>query len=567
MDGDDGLLGRVTANLDGMNLALRHNNGEAAVVFADNILADIPKSAEAWYWKASACMAAKDTAGAIAAMDVAVRSHVYDLFPALGIDIDRFLNDREYNNQLSHACYGNRMPAVASIFGMQAVSQGATDPTFLLHHGLSFQHQGRMDEAMRIFGQAAQAHPSAAVLQFYLYSLFFVPNGVQRYAVEAKAWGNAYGGFESWNRQPASLAGRRLRVGYVAPGILTTQLKQFLTPILNAHDPDNVEVILYVAKPETEAGLPCARMVATDGITDEALTQIIRADEVDVLIDTWGHTSGSRAGVFARRAAPVQVAWINFVQTTGIKAMDYVLHADSMAAPGTEELFVEKVWPIGQTTVPYRPAMKRMAPVPTPALASGIVTFASFNHPAKLSDETIAAWARILKGRDNSVLLLKYGYFADPVLQRVFRARFQAHGIDTGRILFEGHSLGDEYVQSFARIDLALDPSPCPGGTTTCDAMANGVPVLTLAGNDFYARIGIQVLESCGLPELITQTWDDYVEKAVALTADLGALDTLRARVRPNFDASSLCDAEGFTRNLENAFAEMTQLAMAAQAA
>ncbi len=567
MDGDNGLLARVSANLDGMNLALRHANGEAAVVFADNILADIPKSAEAWYWKASACMAAKDTAGAIAAMDVAVRSHVYDLFPALGIDIDRFLNDREYNSQLSYACYGNRMPAIASIFGMQAVSQGATDPTFMVHHGLSFQHQGRMDEAVRIFGQTAQSHPSASVLQFYLYSLFFVPNGVKRYAVEARAWGNAYGRVDGWNRQPEPLNGRRLRVGYVAPGIRTTQLKQFLTPILQAHDPEKVEVILYVGKPEAETGVPCARMVATDGISDEALTQIIRADEIDVLIDTWGHTSGSRAGMFARRAAPVQVAWINFVQTTGLKAMDYVLHADSMAAPGTDELFVEKIWSVGPVCCPYRPAMNRMDPVPTPALSTGIITFASFNHPAKLSDETIAAWARILKGRDNSVLLLKYGYFADPVLQRVFRARFQAHGIDTDRIIFEGHSVGDEYVQSFGRIDLALDPSPCPGGTTSCDAVSNGVPVLTLEGNDFYARIGIQVMEACGLPELITPTWDVYVARALELTADIGALNALRARVRPGYENGVLADVDGFTRRLEDSFFEMTRRTLAAEAA
>ena len=567
MDGDDGLLGRVQMNLEGMNHALRTGRGEDAVCFADLLLADIPKSAEAWYWKTSACTAAGDAVGARAALEVAVRSHVYDLFPALEIDIDRFLNDREYNSQLSHACYGNRMPAIASIFGMQAISLGATDAMFLLHHGLSFQHQGRMDEAMRIFGQAAQTFPSAAVLQFYLYSLFFVPGGVQRYSVEAKAWGNAYGQFDNWNRQPAPLTGRRLRIGYVAPGILTTQLKQFLTPILKAHDPEKVEVILYVAKPENETGVPCARMVATEGVSDETLTGIIRSDEIDVLVDTWGHTSGSRAGVFARRAAPVQVAWINFVQTTGIKAMDYVLHADSMAAPGTEELFVEKVWPVGPVCCPYRPAMNRMDPVPTPALTSGVVTFASFNHPAKLSDETIAAWARILKGRENSVLLLKYGYFADPVLQRVFRARFQAHGVDTDRVIFEGHSYGDEYVQSFARIDLALDPSPCPGGTTSCDAVSNGVPVLTLEGNDFYARIGIQVLDACGLPELITPTWDDYVARALELTADIGVLNDLRARVRPGYENGVLADVDGFTRRLEDSFFEITRRTLAAEAA
>ena len=122
------------------------------------------------------------------------------------------------------------------------------------------------------------------------------------------------------------------------------------------------------------------------------------------------------------------------------------------------------------------------------------MTFGSFNHPAKLSDATVRAWSRILKGRPGSRLLLKYRYFIDPVLQCVTRARFAAERVDPDRIEFQGQSEGAEYLASFDQIDLFLDPSPCPGGTTTCDALATGVPVLTLAGADFYSRIGIHCL-------------------------------------------------------------------------
>ena len=147
-----------------------------------------------------------------------------------------------------------------------------------------------------------------------------------------------------------------------------------------------------------------------------------------MLVDCWGHTAGSRLGMFAQRAAPVQVAWINFLQTTGLSRMDYVIHCDSMAVPGTAELFTETVISMGEIMIPYRPHDARAEPTPTPALASGRITFGSFNHPAKLSDATVAAWSRILKDRPGARLILKYRYFIDPVLQAVTRARFLAEG-------------------------------------------------------------------------------------------------------------------------------------------
>jgi predicted O-linked N-acetylglucosamine transferase (SPINDLY family) len=261
--------------------------------------------------------------------------------------------------------------------------------------------------------------------------------------------------------------------------------------------------------------------------------------------------------MFAHRAAPVQVAWINFVQTTGLTRMDYVLHADTMATPADAGLFTEQVWSMGEIIIPYRPYPDRPPTPPTPALASGRVTFGSFNHPAKLSDATIKAWSRILRGRPGARLILKYRYFVDPVLQRATRARFLAERVAPERIEFRGHSAGPDYLASFGEVDLALDPSPCPGGTTTCDALAAGVPVLTLAGDNFYARIGIQTVLAAGAPELVAGSWDDYVARAIHLTGDLAALDRLRARIRPAFEQGPYGDEAGFTRRLEAAFGAM----------
>jgi len=256
----------------------------------------------------------------------------------------------------------------------------------------------------------------------------------------------------------------------------------------------------------------------------------------------------------------VQIAWINFVQSTGLSAIDYVMHADSLDAPGTAPLFVEQVWRMGEIMAPFRPLPERPDVASTPALRNGYVTYGSFNNPVKLSDATVAAWGAILRARPADRLVLKYSYFTDPVLQRTVQARFAAFGVDGGQIEFRGESKAAAYLAEFQDLDLALDPSPCPGGTTTCDALSNGVPVLTLRGDDFYSRIGLPGVLPCGLPELVAEDWDDYVSRALALTADFAALDALRQRVRPGFEASAYRDEVGFTRRLETQFRRMFQI-------
>src|SRR5579875_1237894 len=262
----------------------------------------------------------------------------------------------------------------------------------------------------------------------------------------------------------------------------------------------------------------------------------MRLDRLDVLVDLWGHNAGGRLTVFARRPAPVQVSWINANHTTGLKCMDYVLHGEAMLTPEAVPFFTEEIWSMGEVMSPYRPAPGRPDPVPTPALRNGHMTFGAFIHPSKLNEGTIAAWAAILRARPADRLILKYSYFADPVLQRVTEARFAAHGASPGQLEFRPRSSGAEYLREFQDVDLALDPSPCPGGTTSLDALANGVPVLTQWGADYYARIGPLMVLPCGLPELVARDWDDYIARALALTADFEALDALRVKTRAGFE-------------------------------
>jgi predicted O-linked N-acetylglucosamine transferase (SPINDLY family) len=512
-----------------------------------------PANVEARYGLASALAASGDGAAASVALEEARLLQGLLLAKGAGADLARIEADGDYAAAVATELYAAHHIAAASVIWGRAILAGHRSANGLVTYALSLQHQGRAEEAIGVFRAAADLYPSAAVDQFGLFPHFMVENGPARYAAAARAWAERWAP-EAENpvfANPRS-TGRRLRVGYVSPAFGALQVRQFITPILEAHDPAAVEVFLYPATDEHEKAWPEHIAVRPIGqLDDAAAAALIRTDGIDVLIDCWGHSAGSRLGVFARRAAPVQVAWINFVQTTGLGRMDYVLHADTMAAPGTAGLFTETVVSMGEVIIPYRPHPDRPPVAPTPALRQGHVTFGSYNHPAKLSDATVQAWARILKGAPDARLLLKYRYFIDPVLQSVTRARFAAERVDPARLDFQGQSDGAEYLASYDQVDLFLDPSPCPGGTTTCDALAAGVPVLTLNGPDFYSRIGVHCVVPAGLSELVAQSWADYVARAVALAADPRALDHLRQRVRPGFEGSAHRDEVGFTRRFE----------------
>ena len=545
-------------HLSAPSAALLAGNDAAIAGFRAAVAAS-PAEIEARYGLASALAASGDGGGASAALEEARMLQGLLLAKSMGADLPRIERDGDYAVVVATQLYNAGHIATASVIYGRAVLAGHTGGTGLLSYGLSLHHQGRAEEAIQVFKATAQLYPSAAVDQYALLPHFMVENGPARYAAAARAWAERWapeGEAPSFPNPPAE--GRRLRIGYVSPAFGALQIRQFITPILEAHDPEAVAVVLYPATDEHEKCWPSHIAVRPIGrLSDPDAAALIRNDGIDVLVDCWGHTAGSRLGVFALGAAPVQAAWINFIQTTGLKRMDYVLHADTMDAPGTAALFTETVISMGEVINLFRPHLNRPPTPAPPALTRGAVTFGSFNHPAKLSDATVHAWSRILRGRPGARLVLKYGYFIDPVLQSVTRARFAAERVDPGRIEFRGKSDGADYLASFAEIDLALDPSPCPGGTTTCDSLAAGVPVLTLAGDSFYARIGLSAVLGAGAPELIAQNWDDYVARAHALTDDLDALDGLRRRIRRNFEAGPFTDEAGFTRRLEATFGRM----------
>ena len=544
----------------GREALLQGRPSAAAPAFARAVERE-PANYEARYWLASALMLLGDPDGADQTLNDARTLHALAASQTMGADLSRLKTDPDYANTVAVQLYGQGCVAMASVLWGLAIAAGRQEPQMWANYALALQHQGRVEEAASLYRATAKDFSSPVLHQFLVYAELFCEDGERRHAAEARAWADLHA------RVPppaphanAALGARRLRVGYVAPSFAGSQLRQFITPILENHDPAAVEVVLYPNEASTEAGWPSWIKIHPIGqMSDADAAALIRRDGIDVLNDCWGHTAGSRLGVFARKPAPVQAAWINFFQTTGLPQMDYVLHARSGAAPDFDGLFTEKPWPLGPVFTPFRPAKGRLPPAATPALATGSVTFGSFNHPAKLSPAAMSAWAEVLRSKPDAQLLLKYRYFVDPVLQRVTQAQFAARGVAPERLAFAGHSSGEDYFKAFQTVDLMLDSWPAPGSTTTLEALSNGVPVLAMVGKSpgvggFYART---ILEAVGLADLATTSPEAFVARAIELTEDPGRLDLLRARIRPGFDASAICDEIGFTRELERAYGAM----------
>lgn len=519
-----------------------------------------PRDHDARYWLASAMMQAGDPEGA-RVLDDARTLHALSLARTMDVDLERLRTDADYALHIGNVFYSRDLVALAAMARGMALSAGRMDAATLADYALALQHQGRVDEASEAYRAAADVLPIAPLHQLLVYAQLFREDGETRHAAEARAWVERY--LKPAKPAPHTnppRADRKLRIGYLAPNFARSQLRQFITPVFENHDPDVVEVTLYTADGSADTSWPSWIQVKAIGkLSDADAAAMIRRDGIDVLNDCWGHTVDSRLGIFALKPAPVQTAWINFFQTTGLSQIDYVLHAQSDRTPDFGDLFSEGIWPVASVFTPFQAGAGRLPPAPTPAKQTGRITFGSFNHPAKLSWEAAAVWATVLRCLPDSQLLLKYRYYADPVLQRATQALFLAHGVAPERLIFSGHSSGEDYYRSFQAVDLMLDCWPCPGSTTTLEALSNGVPVLAMGGEapnvgGFYART---ILEGVGLPELVASDAQDFIERALALTEDVEALDALRARVRPGFDDGPIADGAGFTRRLEAAYAEM----------
>jgi predicted O-linked N-acetylglucosamine transferase (SPINDLY family) len=437
-------------------------------------------------------------------------------------------------------------------------------PDALTHLGLAHEQLGAMDGAVACYRQALALAPTSARIHSMLLHALTMHPGVSREETfrQHLDFGRVFGGKAGDVAYPNSRArDRPLRIGYVSADFWQHAVACFIEPVLRHHDRSGFSVFCYANVGEGDA--TTARLRELDlhwrpilGLSDQDLLRLIRDDAIDILIDLSGHTGGNRLPVFAHRPAPVQVTWIGYPNTTGLKEIDYRL-VNGFTPPGQEAYCTERLFRLPTGAACYDRHAGAPAPAPPPAMQNGFVTFGSFNAVKKLNDDVLRVWSAVLKAVPGSRLLIKSSGTREPEVRTRIRASFSGLSVDADRVGFEGASPSPRHLERYAAIDIALDPFPYAGGTTTRDALWMGVPVVTLYGEALSHRMSAELLMAVGLQEWIAYSPDQYVSLAASASHDLDRLASLRAGQRDMLRATSSFNPDIFMPQLENALRTM----------
>ena len=357
---------------------------------------------------------------------------------------------------------------------------------------------------------------------------------------------------------------RRLRIGYLSPDFRCHSVAYFIEPVMSAHNMELYEVFCYsdVEKPDGVTDRIrgfAAQWRDISGLTDERIYDMIRDDSVDILVDLAGHTAKNRLLVFARKPAPLQVSWLGYPSTTGLKTVDYKIADRYTDPPGvSEDFYTERLVRMPDCFSCYLPEKDAPQIQPSPVLKNGYITFGSFNNLAKVSDYIASTWVDIMKAVPTSRLIIKAKGLISTRANNDIARFFQSHGIAIDRIeLHPPMPSVAEHLAFYNRIDIALDTFPYNGATTTCEALWMGLPVVTLAGNTHASRVGASMLSNVGLAELIADSPDAYRRIATYLAGNVDRLSSLRNALREMMQRSPLTDSKKFTANLEKAYRDM----------
>lgn len=459
----------------------------------------------------------------------------------------------------------------------RAIEINPKDPGSWTNLGNAHKNSGRLLDALPAYREALRLNPDNPALWSNLLFGINYDHTVSAAQIAEEHFG--FGRYIEQRFQSIDHAERlkgsvpqRIRIGFVSADVRSHPVAYFLEPLWSNLDRGRFEIFSYDNFP-TEDPVTKRFKAFTDhwvnisGMPDDAVVKRIVEDRIDVLVDMSGHTARNRLSVFARKPAPVQVTWLGHPNTTGMSRMDWRLTDRGVDPDGVDPLYSEKLWRL-PIHAAYAPLVKhpelRASPAyqvgPTPALKNGYVTFGTCNNLAKLSPAVIRLWAAVLQRVAGSRLLIEAPGLQQPEYRRSIEERFAAVGIPASRLVLHERVSSMQYLR-YHEIDIALDPFPYGGGTTTCDLLWMGVPLVTLVGDRPMARIGAAFLQTVGHPEWIASSEDEYLAKAVALASDVPRLQSLRSGLRAQVQASRLMDGSAYARSFERAVVAMLKAA------
>jgi protein O-GlcNAc transferase len=542
-------------------LEAQGRKGEART-FLEERIASCPESAYYRVMLAKECADCLDFEGTVQHLTAAIAMGVRD--PYIDMHIGAAL------------CRLEREPEARSYFD----SAVAADPSFLhetlFHRGYYYTRSGDSHTGLELLEQSIKSNPDyQPAHSLILLNLSHSAGALNRsYRHAADRFSHAVEGpIQALPPLPAELVGAEskvLRVGFVAGEFREHPLLHFLVGILEHVNKNRVELVAFSNNQKNDSGTQVFKALFSrwhdiQNMGDDAVADLVRTEQIDILIDLSGHTGDARLPVFARKPASVQVAWLGYFASTGMKAMDYII-ADAACVPEhSEEWFSEKVFRLPATRLCMTvPRTSRPIPVmQAPCTAQGYVTFGSFQQLAKINAEVLGVWAKVLTAVPRSRLKIQNMAMNNATMREQICANMVAAGIDLSRVELVGGSEWESYLEAHNGVDISLDTFPYPGGTTTAFAIWMGVPTITLAGDTMLSRQGASMLGCVGLADWVAKDEAEYVEIARRFSSDTERLAQLRGSLRKVAEQSPLFDTKTFAVNLESALRSMYREKMA----
>jgi predicted O-linked N-acetylglucosamine transferase (SPINDLY family) len=365
------------------------------------------------------------------------------------------------------------------------------------------------------------------------------------------------------------LSCRKLRIGYVGGEFATTPSRYFVLPLLRLHDRRQFEITCYHTRHRNDVHTEEFRSSADRwrdcaALEDGEIFACIQADEIDILVDISGHLRHHRLSVFGLHPAPVQIAYPNYLGTTGMPTIAYIFTDRWVCPPGAESQYSEQPYLLSSGYLVYQPPLEAPPITALPCDSEGTLTFGLFQWPGKLNKEVWDLVASVLRACPESRLLFHYSTAEldepDSLARTSVETELTSRHVSSDRVLFRGSVSKDDYLALLGSVDIALDTFPFNGVTTTCECLLMGVPVVTLAGSTHSGRIGYEILDRVGLIDFVASNSEQYVETATDLARDRDRLRVLRHRLRSMLRQSSLCNAIPLVNEIENAYRSVWQL-------
>jgi protein O-GlcNAc transferase len=425
---------------------------------------------------------------------------------------------------------------------------------------------GQIEEALGLFRQSATggdpALPEAAIAVIIPGS----PGSDNQAILEARrTWVEHQLAPRPTNKPPSRRVrtlDRPLRIGYISSFFQDHNWMKPVWGLINQHDRQHFEVHLFSDAPASKIRYgylkhPQDHFYDTTGLSNEALTARIEDAEIDLLVDLNGYSSMQRLPLFTLRPAQVVVGWFNLYATTGMPGYDYLIGDDQVIPPEEEKFYCEKIARVPGSYLTFEVTYPVPPVVDPPCLSRGSITFGSLASQYKITDEVVNAWSRILKQVPTSSLILKNGALVSKGTREFVHGLFERHDVSPGRVRLEGPSDHYQFLETYGEIDIALDTFPYNGGTTTTEAIWQGVPVVTFSGDRWVARTSASILRSGNLGDLVGQGLEDYISLAIGLANSPGRLLNLRQNMRSRLHHSPVCDTQSFARNMERLYEQM----------